>query len=377
MPHTIAEMVRNWSREYKPTSTSINIDEASVEELDKALAAAERDYPSEYERIKSQIDYLAAVLYDEFEITKYPPHHSYPVRLRDWLNNVTETSDKQTLFTLAPRIFFIGPKEYLSLYHTALNGPIARWLIDQEQIDITGENAHTKLQDALSSTWFCAITDSMQIARFYHVNLLAGVDLRPEFRLLRYIAEASPDKVRQEFPEELKRKVINYMESYSPPLKRLVLLEDFVATGSQMKKTVRFASALRLDDPLPVFLCPLVVCQSGYRLAKELVAEFSNLSFEPTLVLDESVILPVSATDNEDTFLQNLRTLVKNTYASVAGDSSQNHEQAPYGPFGFGCKQEGGGLMVVLYTNCPDNTLPLIHHRSEIWNPLFPRSSRV
>jgi hypothetical protein len=127
MPHTIAEMVRRWSRPYTvPDNLNIDIDNASIEEVDNALEAAENHYPSEYARIKSQIDYLASRLYEEYEVTKYPPHRQFDLRLRDWLNNVSDEYTQQTLFELAPRIYFIGLKEYLSLYHTAFNGPIAR-----------------------------------------------------------------------------------------------------------------------------------------------------------------------------------------------------------------------------------------------------------
>lgn len=361
MPHTIAEMIRNWSRQYNPAAaSSFDIDTVSQEEMDDALAAAGNDYPSEYERIESQIDYLTTMLYDDYEITQYPPHQQYPYHLRDWLKNVSDEKIRKTLFELAPRIFFIGRKEYLSLYHTAFNGPIARWLIDQANIDVTRDNAQSCLQSSLSSTWFCAITDSMQIARFYHVNQLEGTDLRPDFRVLAHFAEAT--------------KVIDYMNKQTPPLKRIVLLEDFVATGKQIKNAVRFASTLQETSPFPVLLCPLVICRSGYDRAQFLVSEFSHLSFEPTLVLDDSVVLPQSASENEDEFLQRLRTVVNKTYASVKGNNSSNL----YGPFGFGADDEGGGLMLVLYTNCPDNTLPLIHHQSDTpWHPLFPRSSRV
>lgn len=365
MPHTIAEMVRTWSRQYNPAAaSSFDIDTVSQEEMDDALAAAGNDYPSEYERIESQIDYLTTMLYDDYEITQYPPHQQYPYRLRDWLKNVTDEKIRKTLFELAPRIFFIGRKEYLSLYHTAFNGPIARWLIDHANIDVTRDNAQSSLQSSLSSTWFCAITDSMQIARFYHVNQLEGTDLRPDLRALSTIAED---------PAAAKRNFVEYMQKQNPPLERIVLLEDFVATGSQMDNAVRFASTLQETSPFPVLLCPLVICRSGYDRAKSLVSEFSHLSFEPTLVLDDSVVLPQSASENEEEFLQRLRTVVNNTYASVKGNNSSNL----YGPFGFGADCEGGGLMLVLYTNCPDNTLPLIHRQSEQWCPLFPRSSRV
>lgn len=362
MPHTIAEMVRRWSRSYDaPVSLSIDIDNASIEEMDKALATAENHYPSEYERIESQIDYLASRLYEDYEVTKYPPHHQFHFRLRDWLNNVSVEDTQKTLFELVPRIYFIGINEYLSLYHAAFNGPIARWLIDQENIDITQSNAQSLLQASLSATWFCAITDSMQISRFYHINQLEGTDIRPDWRVLNHFAE--------------KDKVVEYMEKQTPPLERIVLLEDFVATGSQMEKAVRFALTLRDDSPYPVFLCPLVICHSGYERSQRLVNEFPHhLSFEPALVLDDSVLLSESAYPNEDEFYMRLRKVVNNTYSLVKGTHSKNL----YGPFGFGADKEGGGLLLVLYTNCPDNTLPLIHHKSDTpWNPIFPRSSRV
>lgn len=360
MPHTIAEMVRTWSRQYNPAAaSSFDIDTVSQEEMDDALAAAGNDYPSKYERIQSQIKYLTTMLYDDYEISQYPPHQKYASRLEDWVYNVNDEEIQKTLFELAPRIFFIGQKEYLSLYHTAFNGPIARWLIDQANIDITRDDAQSCLQSSLSSTWFCAITDSMQIARFYHVNQLEGTDLRPDFRVLTHFAKPT--------------KVIDYMKKQTPKLERIVLLEDFVATGKQMKNAVRFALTLQETSPFPVLLCPLVICRSGYDRAQSLVSEFSHLSFDPTLVLDDSVVLPQSASKNEEEFLQRLRTVVNNTYASAIGSQRAKHL------FGFGACQDrtGEGLMIVLYTNCPNNTLPLIHSQSEQWCPLFPRSSRV
>lgn len=360
MPRTIAEIVRTWSRQYNPTATSsFDINTASQEEMDKALAAAGNDYPSKYERIVSQIDHLTTVLYDDYEITQYPPHQKYHYRLRDWLENVNDAEAQKTLFELAPRIFFIGRKEYLSLYHTAFNGPIARWLIDQTNINVSSDDAQSSLQSSLSSTWFCAITDSMKIASFYHINQLEGTDLRPDFRVLTQFAEAT--------------EVTDYMDEQTPKLERIVLLEDFVATGKQMREAVCFASTLQETSPIPVLLCPLVICRSGYKRAQSLVSKLSHLSFEPTLVLDDSVVLPQCESENEDEFLQRLRAVVKNTYTFVKGNSPSNLD----GPFGFGAGDEKGGLMLVLCTNCPDNTLPLIHHQSNQWHPLFPRSSRV
>jgi len=41
-------------------------------------------------------------------------------------------------------------------------------------------------------------------------------------------------------------------------------------------------------------------------------------------------------------------------------------------PFGF----KGTGALVVMYSNCPNNSLPVLHNESEEWSALFPRIPR-
>ena len=38
---------------------------------------------------------------------------------------------------------------------------------------------------------------------------------------------------------------------------------------------------------------------------------------------------------------------------------------------------KGTGGIVVLYSNCPNNTLPIIHDETDHWNALFPRIRRA
>ena len=364
MPHTVANMVRKWSRELKTANSTINIDKATPEEISKFLLKTDSEYPSKYQIIESQIDFLSSILYKEYEVTNNSQELPYPYRLRDWLNNVENENDKKTLFELAPKIFFIGQNEFSALYQSSFNGPIAHWLIDQDSIDICDRNAQKKLRNSLASTWFCAITDSMQIAKFYHSNQLNGSDIRPDFRALSKLSD--------------KDRVINYMRSQSPKLKRIVLLEDFIATGSQMRTTVEFAATLHKNNQIPVLLTPLVICKSGYKSAQYLAKKHKNISFEPTLVLDDSIIIPINKESKEDKFIEKLRKVILKTYSSVCGETSINYYKPPYGPFGYGANTENGGLIVVLYTNCPDNTLPLIHYNSNpSWKALFPRSSRL
>ena len=58
--------------------------------------------------------------------------------------------------------------------------------------------------------------------------------------------------------------------------------------------------------------------------------------------------------------------MVKNS-GGVAIDAGK-----PYTPFGY--KRTGG--LVVMHSNTPDNSLPVIHHESDTWAPIFKRHSR-
>jgi hypothetical protein len=360
MLDTIADRVRRWSREYyEPIESNIDLENATVEEIDTILELSEKHTPSKYGKILSQLSYLAIKLYSEYEITKYSPYSEFPYRLRDWLDSTLNEEEQKILFQLVPKIFFIGSNEYLSLYQTAFNGPIARWLIDQLKIDITDKNAQKNLNDALNSTWFCAITDSMQISRFYHVNQINGANLRPDWRVLYRLG--------------CRDKIATFMAKHNPPLERIVLLEDFVGTGGQMSKAVEYA--LGLSNNVPVLLCPMVIAPSGYNIATYLVKQNDRLSFDPTLVLDSSTILYKKLQDGEDIFYQELRNVITDLHFKVLGSQPNLDAENPYG---FGHEPEQGGLLVVMYTNCPDNTLPIIYNTSDgPWKPLFPRSSRI
>jgi len=204
MPHTVAERIRRWSREYSPCDPADNSNDPK------------------FLKTESQIDYLCGRLYSEYEVTKYPPYTEFAFRLRDWLDSAPNEDDQKILFQIVPRIFFIGSNEYASLYRAAFNGPIARWLIEQVGLQIDASNIQEKIREELESTWFCAITDSMQIAKFYHINNIEGTDLRPDWRVLNTLGSAT--------------KISDFMKDKK--LKRIVLLEDFVGSGSQMCSAV-------------------------------------------------------------------------------------------------------------------------------------------
>ena len=160
----------------------------------------------------------------------------------------------------------------------------------------------------------------------------------------------------------------------APSLKRLVLLEDFVGTGTQSAGALKWA-AKNLD--LPVLFVPLVVCAPGLKeLDKIARSHTDKVKINPLLHIGERDLLGPNRNDaNGIANAELLETLASRTFGQVAGGAHTNERKPPHTPFGF--KKTGSSF--VSYSNTPNNTLPMIHHQpaSGGWRPLFPRSARV
>jgi hypothetical protein len=73
----------------------------------------------------------------------------------------------------------------------------------------------------LKKTWFCPITDSFKINEFVHINNINNsINYRPDWQSLVELGDTT--------------KVANLILKNN--IERIVLLEDFIATGSQAMK---------------------------------------------------------------------------------------------------------------------------------------------
>lgn len=324
MPYTVAARIRRWIFEAEPVD--------------------------DFQSIHEMVEYFAQWRYTEY----VPTIGAYPdfwTRLRNWLDCLSHDEDQKTLFRLLPHIFFVTKREFETLYRTAMRGIIVRWIIDVLGIRFDTNDLDTILQNAMRETWFCPITDSMQIADFCHANRIEGQQLRPDWLTLTQLGESES--------------ILNYVERNG--VKRLVLLEDFVGSGSQIKTIINSVATLLAS--LQILVVPLIVCPSGVSLGEDLEQTYHNLRFSPVISLPSKLLISRIPNADEPRLFSLVRELIIRSEDIVKTPSST----APYyGPFGY---RETGAL-VVPYSNCPDNTLPIIHYESESWRPLFPRSSR-
>ncbi|MFA5844554.1 MAG: hypothetical protein WC971_06965 [Coriobacteriia bacterium] len=303
-----------------------------------------------------QVRFLADYRFCEYLPAVGPPAPPFTTRLRHWLDCVDD--DRQRLLlALVPELMFASFRDFVSLYRAAFRGPVSRWLLEQcEPFSLDDEDLAERIEAASRLSWYCPVTDSMDIASFYHANNIEGARFRPDWYSLRGLGDLA--------------KIENHMDSCG--FRFLILLEDFVGSGSQMNSAV--TCALALPDRFKVLLVPLLVCPDGHQRGLELQAAHpGRLTFSPVFVLrgGATVLLPASGTQGD--LFPRIRQIAADLYTTMTGQHAPDPCVKPYGPDGF----EGTGSLLVMYSNTPDNSLPLLHYSSDTWKPLFPRSSRV
>lgn len=322
-PTTIRELVNTWTR-------------ASGNHLD----------------LLGKLDLLMMLrddLYAQYQPFTEKP--DYADRLFSWVNHATSVRDKKLLFELASWLLFVGSEEMISLYRSSYTGNITRWVIDEANVDITTVDAAEAIEEAFKRTFFGSIA-GMDMGTYCRVNGIQGQSFRPDFREHGCIGD--PDSLRRYL------RANNY--------ERIVAVEDYVGTGTQMREAVVYLS--RLTD-FPTLLCPMLVASEGLKAGNELAAKHSHVKFDSLFPLPAEAAVPQSpsASSKEPRFIVELRQFISRIWPQVHGTKST---QRLYGPFGFG----DTGSLLLTYLNCPDNVPPIIHHKSETWQPLFQRSSR-
>lgn len=305
---------------------------------------------NEFIGLGSLIRYLSENLYYDYE-PALGAHPEFESRLNRWLNNHTSEEYQKRLLKLVPNIFYLGREEMNSLYHTAFQSNVMRWLFDK--VIMPQDTPHTwdkKVKDAINSTWFCPITDSFRINQFYHINGIPSAhELRPDWRSLK--AFGSEDKIR----EYVILKKIKY----------IILLEDFVGSGNQVFESIKYCVE---NFDVEVLFVPLIICNQGSDLILGFTHERFTLS--PVITLSHSYLVNRSGKTCDD--LKDFIEMSEELYDLIMAGKTER-QKAEIKVFGF--RNTGG--VVVMYSNTPNNSLPAIHVESDSWSPLFNRQPRV
>lgn len=300
------------------------------------------DESDELLELRDRLVWLRRHLFGEYEPSEVL---DFDDRLVRWLENVPDGPERRALFKLLGHLFFVAKPQFKALCRGAFNDVIARWLLDEEAIELAAPDLGDRLQEAARRTWFCAVTDSMNINSFLKVNNLSGHDIRSDWRSLEKLAD--PDRVSAHVAEQ--------------GISRIVFLEDFVGSGGQIRSTIVWArSAL---PTTPILLAPLICCPEGLDTGRRLSTRY-NIEFAPVLALAEPLFLMPDQQAGEPEVFGEVREII--------GREKHRLGEWDEDPFGHG----DTGAIFAMYSNCPDNSLPIIHEQNDDWKALFPRVSR-
>lgn len=306
--------------------------------------------------INSQMNFFSNELFHDFQPSQSLASN-FKSRLENWLLNLPNEDDRKKLFKILPHIFYVGTKEFNNLFRVAYNEIFAKWLIDVDNIDFDDiEKAKNRLGNSVRECWICPITD-FDIGSFFHINNIPSTDWN-EWRPLWEKAAVNPDYWQG---------LLNHINHYR--IKKLVLIEDFVGSGSQSGGMVDFVLNQGLD--MDVLLLPLINCPVGDQLFTGMAKHYSRLTYSAVLKPSGNCFVTQVKVDGEPDDFDQFRELIERSYLQVSNGVAPGNEK-PYSPFGY---RETGGL-IVMYTNTPDNSVPSIHWKSDTWNPIFPRHSR-
>ena len=303
--------------------------------------------------LHSKLDLLTMLgdfLYSEYQ--PFPEKPKYIDRLFLWIDGAHTIRDKKVLFELASWILFVGSKEMISLYRSSFSDIVTRWIIDQADIDITSVDASSEIDKYLKQTFFGSIA-GMDLGTYCRVNEIVGQSYRPDFREHSDPELGDPNR----FGDYLRTKGYKY----------IVAVEDYVGSGSQMTE----ASKLLINlTAFPTLLCPMIVAPGGFNVGKQL-SNNPHIDFIPRFSISPEMVVSNVAQSGlkESKFITNLRKTISSLWGPVQGKTPT---QNLFGPFGF---QKTGSLLMT-YLNCPDNVPPIVHHKSDEWDPLFRRASR-
>ena len=323
-----------------------------------------------YQAILNELDYHAKREWRLYLPAQHPDFNaSYMERLASWIGNLSIEDDQKLFLEYALHISFFSHDDFVSLYRTALDREVSRWIASQ--IGASLQPDVLAFQNAIETqihrhTWFCPVTDSMDINEFYKANHLQGVGHRPCFSTLQMLAEmcVAPDTV-------IAQNLVHYMANPSlnpdlpsPALKFLVLLEDIVGSGTQCLDAIKWAVA---NLGKPVLFIPLIICPNGLKALRDLEKNANGqFTVRPIIELCRGDLLG-SERQNQQTW--DKAHAMENLAQRCNTNFSFNYPA-------FGYKETGSSL--VTFANTPDNTLPIVHDKGQsgTWNPIFPRVYR-
>jgi hypothetical protein len=319
------EIVRKWERS------------ARIETGDK--------YP--YQSVLDEVLFHSDLRFDDY--LQFQDAGPFSKRLKLWLDNLYDENHKKILFRFLEHIVFIDKSQMLSLYRDSFRRMIVPWIAERHLStnDMLNADYKIKVISSLKRYKLLTITESFCISDLLRTNDIVGMN--------------KPIIIGEE-----RKKLIDLLPIRNKSCRGLIIFEDFVGTGNKALKILE-KIAQKTPSKWKLLFIPLIILEKGYNFLEK-VRSISKFQIKPILVVPNASCISRDWSKGENRDFVFMRPIINITAKRVL-EKLNNLDDAPKDPFGY----KGSGAFVIAYHNTPNNSLPLIHHKSPSWSPLFRR----
>ena len=298
-----------------------------------------------YLALLDEIEFHASLRYADYE----PFRDSEPdflLRLADWIGQNADQRYQQTLLEMIPWLTFLDRKEMRSLYRDAFRRIVSPWVVPFQIEAQLSPDWPTQVKKRLAEFRLFSITSSFSHKDFENVNGLNGI---PKMAVLG----ESVSSVRA---------AVSNMTG----VEGIIVLEDVVGSGNQAARVLGCVREV-VGAAMPILFVPLVRIHVDD--AEDPLAKIPKVHSAAVMTIPMRYCVRRDATEGEPELFRRIRAIV-NACEKAVCQRLDELDTVPSSPFGYG---EVGALLVT-HQNTPNNTLPMIYHKSPTWNPLFRRS---
>ena len=169
-----------------------------------------------------------------------------------------------------------------------------------------------------------------------------------------------------------KENIYKSIQQSKKEIKALIFIDDVIGSGKTAEKDLIFLNEkygeILKNRKIKVYITAICAYEEGIERLKTL-KNTGTIKFDFEVIYGEEILMkdtcnsPASYHYNNQIEYEKTTNLIKKHHQRI---KIRNKDITA---FGYG----DNGLLVVFYESCPNNTLPILWHKSENWNALFQR----
>jgi hypothetical protein len=286
-----------------------------------------------------------------------------------WLNQFETTEERKIAFKIVSKITFITEDQIRYLQEVCFKEKLLYCLLHEEinrrkLNHYSYDEAMKGFGQVLNQCLFVPLTDSARYNQFVHVN---GLENHSRLGLRSLDVLVHPD-IRST------AEVVNKLQTRYKDKRILVILEDYCGSGKTFTSDFGRIAALYQNFEI-IYFCPYIITEKAekviYRFAKIYAPKVHfEILYGMRLSNSMRVFSPscVLFSHDEQEKIKELCLKYHNKYFCEHRFIGKPRSY----PFGY----RNGQLLLVMQSNCPNHTLPIIWASDKGWQPLFRRVQR-